>query len=201
MAQKKKPLYPPETCDVCGAQVPHWDGTSTGGFEAPRFLCQRCFNGEVAERGGVPYHHADLKPVGLRDAWGKAHTFHFRIQLLAPDLLCLDAFELVDGLPGGYEFQAIGHGGEDALELFQQLYQRLQREVGRRHLEKRKRWGVRHVTREGVVRGRITTDADRRQPALVIDGKEVSWDELREIVATHEGFLFKLEFYDRSEER
>lgn len=203
MARRKKVAYAPETCTTCGAQVPPWDGTYTGGPEAQRFLCQRCFNTEVGERGGVPYEHVDLEPVVLRDSWGRPHTFHFRLRVLAADVLCLETFELVDGLPGGYEFQAIGHEGEDALELFQHLYQRLRRELGRSHLEKHKRWGVRHVTEESVVRGRITADlgTDPRLPAVVIDGKEVSWDEFTEIVASHEGSLFKLEFYDRSEER
>jgi hypothetical protein len=203
MARKKKPAYAPETCTTCGAQVAHWDGTQTGGLEAPRFLCQRCFNTETGERAGVPYKHVDLEPVVLRDGWGKAHTFHFRVRALGGGVLYLDAFELVDSLPGGYEFQAIGHDGEDALELFQQLYQRLRRELGRSHLEKHKRWGVRHVTEEGVVRGRITADlgTEPRLPAVVIDGRELTWREFGEIVTSREGCLFKLEFYDRSEER
>jgi hypothetical protein len=43
-------------------------------------------------------------------------------------------------------------------------------------------------------------DDDRRVPMVVIDGREISWDELGRMVAAFEGWQFKLEFRDRSEE-
>ena len=41
---------------------------------------------------------------------------------------------------------------------------------------------------------------DGAGPMLVIDGREISWDELGRMVATFEGWQFKLEFRDLSEE-
>jgi hypothetical protein len=35
---------------------------------------------------------------------------------------------------------------------------------------------------------------------VVVDAREISWNELGRIVATFEGWQFKLEFRDRSEE-
>ena len=35
---------------------------------------------------------------------------------------------------------------------------------------------------------------------VVIDGREISWNKLGRMVATFEGWQFKLEFRDRSDE-
>ena len=37
-------------------------------------------------------------------------------------------------------------------------------------------------------------------PLIVIDGKEIRWDEFGRMLMTYEGFHFKLEIFDRSEE-
>ena len=54
-----------------------------------------------------------------------------------------------------------------------------------------------------MVRGQITSDPDSvdRMPLLIIDGKPVTWEELGRMVSPYEGFRFKLEIFDRSEER
>ena len=53
-----------------------------------------------------------------------------------------------------------------------------------------------------MLRGTIDSDPDQdhRVPMLVIDGREFSWDDFGRMVATFEGWQFKLEFRDRSEE-
>jgi len=52
-----------------------------------------------------------------------------------------------------------------------------------------------------MVRGRITWDEneDGRLPMLVIDGKEISWDQFGRMVAGFEGWQFRFEIRDRSE--
>jgi hypothetical protein len=37
-------------------------------------------------------------------------------------------------------------------------------------------------------------------PCLVIDGQEVSWEQFGRMVMTYEGWQFRMEFIDRSEE-
>ncbi len=53
-----------------------------------------------------------------------------------------------------------------------------------------------------MVRGRISWDdnEDGRLPKLVIDGKEISWDQIGCMMAGFEGWQFRLEIKDRSEE-
>jgi hypothetical protein len=53
-----------------------------------------------------------------------------------------------------------------------------------------------------ILRGTVDSDPDddHRVPMVVIDGREISWDELDRMVAAFEGWQFKLEFRDLSEE-
>lgn len=59
------------------------------------------------------------------------------------------------------------------------------------------------ITRDDVVRGYISWDDDTngQLPLLVIDGKELSWHEFGRMLMTFEGFNFKLEIFDETEER
>ena len=53
-----------------------------------------------------------------------------------------------------------------------------------------------------MVRGRIEWDDDRggRVPLLVIDGREIDWDEFGRMLMSFEGSQFKLNIADKSEE-
>jgi hypothetical protein len=49
--------------------------------------------------------------------------------------------------------------------------------------------------------GPIWDDAeDGRLPLLVIDGREITWEEFGRMLMTFEGFQFKLNIGDKSEE-
>jgi hypothetical protein len=53
-----------------------------------------------------------------------------------------------------------------------------------------------------TVRARIEWDEtqDGRIPLLVIDGREVSWEKFGRMLMTFEGWQFRMEICDRSEE-
>lgn len=53
-----------------------------------------------------------------------------------------------------------------------------------------------------VVKGRIESDSNNfeRMPVMVIDGREFSWEEFGRMLLTHEGWQFKLEIVDSSQE-
>lgn len=52
------------------------------------------------------------------------------------------------------------------------------------------------------MRGRIDWDesAVERTPLLVIDGREISWNDFGLMLSAFEGWQFKLEIVDRSDE-
>jgi hypothetical protein len=53
-----------------------------------------------------------------------------------------------------------------------------------------------------TLRGIVDSDPDddSRLPLVVIDGRQITWEELGRMVAAFEGWQFKLEFRDLSEE-
>lgn len=56
-----------------------------------------------------------------------------------------------------------------------------------------------------IVRGRIESDLESgefpRKPLLIVDGREIGWEEFGHMLMGFEGWNFKLEIYDKSEER
>jgi len=187
-----------ETCSACGTKVASYNGVLLSAKEGTRFLCSRCYNETVAEYLGLDYEHVAFEPVTLEDRDGMPHTFQFRTRVFS-DQLSLEALET--GPQEGYEFAVIADAEQDLFVTFRQLFERIRRELGRRHIESEGE-GYR-IADAAVVRGQITSDPDAfdRLPLLIIDGRPATWEELGRMVSPYEGFRFKLEFFDRSEER
>jgi hypothetical protein len=188
-------------CEGCGQLTPGYDIVHYGSIERGyRDLCSRCFNAEVAKRVGLEaFEHTPFEPIGLTDCMGETHEFHFRTRLFGTGL-ALEAFELRDGYPGGYQFEVIGNPEEDQLALLGRLIERMRRALAIKHLVDDK-LGL-QIADHQIVRGLITWDenSEDRMPLLVIDGREISWDEFGRMLMTFEGWQFKLEIRDKSEE-
>lgn len=140
-----------------------------------------------------------FEPIRIVDGRGAEHEFRFRTRLFGPGV-AIDALELRDGSPAGYRFQVIGEPDENPLELLGKLIGKMRRALALTHLED---------TDDGpqvndglAVRGIVDSDpdADHRVPMVVIDGRGISWDKFGRMVATFEGWQFRLEFRDQSEE-
>ncbi len=177
-----------------------YDSVHYGSMETGyRDLCHRCFNEEVALAGRLEFQHVQFEPVDMTDAAGQSHRFHFSVRLFG-DGVALDAFELKNGDPGGHEFQAIGDADCDLFGLLARLVKRIRRGLAQRHLKEEDRFGL--SIADFLVRGRITWDSaeDGHVPLLVIDGREVTWDQFGRMLMTFEGWQFKLEIRDKSEE-
>jgi hypothetical protein len=133
------------------------------------------------------------------DGRGIEHEFLFRSRLFGPGM-AIDAFELRDGIPAGYEFRVIGDPNDDPLELLGKLVGKMRRALALTHLEDTDHGP--QVNGRLVLRGTVDSDPGKshRVPMVVIDGREISWNRLGRMVAALEGWQFKLEFRDRSEE-
>jgi hypothetical protein len=85
------------------------------------------------------------------------------------------------------------------LSLLGRLIERMRRSLSVKHLVRSE-----HGTQiaDQTVCGRIEWDESEhsRVPLLVIDGQEVSWDELGRMLMSFEGWQFRLAICDRSEE-
>ena len=130
---------------------------------------------------------------------GELHEFHFRTHSFGTGV-ALDAFELRDGEPSGYYFRVIGDPQDDLQVLLGRLVEKMRRALSVKHLENGDD-GLR-ITDHGVVRARIAWDDanDGRLPLLVIDGREVGWDQFGRMLMIYEGWQFKLTMADKSEE-
>jgi hypothetical protein len=172
---------------------------SVGSFESGyRRLCLRCYNAEVSAADGRVFNHVDFPPLDLTDATGRPHRFEFALRLLGDQL----ALEAIEGRPdheGGYRFQVLGAADDDPHQLQARLVARMRRHLARRHLEVDERGDVQLI--DGRARGTITWGgADHDGPVLVIDGQAVRWEQFGRMLLTYEGFQFRLELVDPSDE-
>lgn len=188
-------------CESCGVAPRPFDSVNYGSYGGPsRLLCGRCFNLEVANRNGlVDFEHIDFEPLTMSDVGGREHVFQFRTHLFATGV-ALDAIELTEGEPEGYCFQVIGHEEGDLLELLARLVTKMRRGLENSHLEEGSH-GL-QISDRGIVRARIESDLEGKtdMPVVVIDGRNIPWDEFGRMVATYTGFQFKLELHDLSDE-
>jgi hypothetical protein len=188
-------------CEGCGQLTASHDivnfGSTDRGYKQ---LCSRCFNSEVASLGGLDkFEHVAFEPAVLTDSTGNSHEFHFRTHLYG-HVVALDAFELRGGSPAGYQFQVVGDPEDDLVALLGHLIEKMRHALAVKHVDEGD-FGLR-IADHLMVRGRIDWDeaSDGGAPLLVIDGREITWDEFGRMVAGFEGFQFKLEIRDRSEE-
>lgn len=191
----------PTTCQACSQPIVAHDAVNYGSMESGyRLLCGRCFNEAAASKLGLQgFEHVAFEPVRMLDAREIEHEFRFSTRLFGPGV-SIDAFELQNGSPGGYRFQVIGDPEDDPLELLGKLIGKMRRALAHIHLDETKH-GL-QVNDGMVLRGTVGSDPDEDHgvPMVVIDGRDVSWEELGRMVSTFEGWQFKLEFRDRSEE-
>ena len=84
--------------------------------------------------------------------------------------------------------------------LLGRLIQKVRRALATKHLTDGQ-FGL-QIADDRVVRGKIEADIDQddRVPLLIIDGKEITWNEFGRMLMSFEGWQFKMEVADKSEE-
>ena len=115
-------------------------------------------------------------------------------------MVSLEAFEVFDGNPAGYQFQIIGDPNEDIFSLLGRLIEKIRRRLAKAHITQDERHGLQIV--DTTVRGRIDSDESfvDRTPLIIVDGREISWEQFGQMLMTFEGWQFKLEIIDPSDE-
>ncbi|WP_237179705.1 DUF7713 domain-containing protein [Paraburkholderia sacchari] len=106
-------------------------------------------------------------------------------------------FELRGELRAGYRFQLIGEADDDVFVLLGRLVEKMRRALSVRHIDFRERRII-----DSTGRGHIEWDESHagRLPLVVVDGTEVSWNELGQMLMSMEGWQFRLDIADPSEE-
>ena len=190
-----------QQCNACGSAVATYDGVYISNGDNSRFLCSKCYNESISNSAGLNFDHLSFHPIILADRDGADHTFHFQTRLFG-DKVNIQALEIKKDEPRGYEFSVHGDAEDDLFGLFAKLVDRMYCELERKHIEPSDLTRY-SITNENIVRGHITwdDDTDGKVPCLVIDGKELSWREFGKMLMTYEGFHFKLEIFEGTEER
>jgi hypothetical protein len=110
----------------------------------------------AAELDGLEgFEHTRFEPVALTDCAGTVHTFHFRTHLFGTGV-ALNALELYDGNPAGYQFQIIGDPEDDLLLPLGQLVEKMRCALSTKHLTESEH-GLQIAERQ-LVRGMIEWD-------------------------------------------
>jgi hypothetical protein len=192
-------------CQRCGCQVANHGlihfTFETGSLE----LCTQCYNADVAERFGADnFDNHAIDPVAIVDGSGLSRTFHFQARLMGPQMLVLEAFELENGARAGMRHQIVAKPDEDRFTQLGRLIQKIRRALAVRYLEDTE-LGLQIKDME--VRGQIDWDSSdegrlmgERSPMLMIDGREVRWEDFGRMLMTFEGFHFKLQIADPADE-
>lgn len=186
-------------CDGCG-KVIHSGYEMTSISESDnspnRTLCLECSNKHMADYVGLDIQVPQFPPMVLFDYDNKEHEFSFATRLNGTQV-SIEAYE-ADCDPG-YEFQVLGDPYE-AQKLFKKLVGKMKRALSYQHLEKIN--GRLSISDANVIRGRFDWDEeeDGHVPSLVIDGKKIKWEEFGHILTCVEGWQFKIQIFDPSEE-
>lgn len=116
-------------------------------------------------------------------------------------MVTLEAFEVQDGDPAGYQFQIIGDPEEDMFAMLGRMVGKIRKALSVKHIiDKGDGHGLQIA--DMTVQGRIDCDLsdDAHMPCVVVDGQEISWEDFGRMISSFEGWQFKLEILDRSEE-
>ena len=95
----------------------------------------------------------------------------------------------------------IGDPEDNRLTLLGRLIEKVRRALSVKHVEDGE-LGLQIAEHQTSVRGLIECDeaGEGHVPLLVIDGREITWEEFGRMLMTFEGWQFKLEVRDMSEE-
>jgi hypothetical protein len=191
-----------ERCDECGRTSPAYGFTSliSEGGKPARNLCPECYNHDYTKRAGLPrLETVDFDPIVRYDCVGQQHVFYFVVRMSTG--LGIQAFELVDGLPGGYQFSVLEPPGTPVGEAHARLVRKIEAGIAVRYLESSDFPDApsqnRLYLKGRAVNGRIDENEDG--PTVFVDGRELTWEELGRCLSVCTGFNFRLECFDACE--
>lgn len=188
----------PPQCADCGDPDAR---TSLSGTQ----LCDRCLNARVsASTGWSPL--PDPPPVEtVQAAGGREVRFRYRLTWALSGVMSAEAEE-ADQPPGdGFRFTVYGEHDADPEAVLARLRSLVHREVGRAYL-KPSGFGAQvsgsawAIAGEEVA-GRLDWSGDDsvREPSVVIDGRRFDWEEFGRMVASFEGWEFRMLLGDSSD--
>ncbi len=184
-------------CDGCGVHITGTTVVLSSLEEHDRgTYCLDCNNQIVAEHIGISYKKEEFTPYRISDAYGVEHTFVFEVHFVPAGISIYASESFLDSEDEGHRFEELGEFDCHPRELHAKLLQKMHKALQRSHFEIKGS----NKSLKDVVRGRIGYNYDSDGAELVIDGQAISWDDFGRMLDTYEGFQFRLEFIDPSDE-
>jgi hypothetical protein len=125
----------------------------------------------------------------------RKHTLRFRLWR-APTGISVDLIEDRPGRGEGYEFRVLGAHDADITALIDHVRQQAITEINRQYLYRDRHTRQLAIGDRDQVAGRISFDPDGGPCRVVIDGREMDWDDLGHLLASYEGWRFRLTLCD-----
>ena len=190
-----------EQCTACKNTTQSTTGVFVKIKQDYQFLCINCYNDMMAEGLGIEFDNISFNPITLKDTDEIEHTFIFQTRLIGYQVI-IEAKEQLNDDSEGYQFSVLGDPDGDLFDLFKVLFERMRRALSQKHIEPSDLTKYR-ITDQDTVRGYITggIEGSVGSPMVVIDGKEIEWHEFGRMLSSYEGFNFKLEIFDKTEEK
>ncbi len=168
-------------------------------------LCDRCLNDRVSAHTGWS-RLPDPPPVEVvRAADGREVRFRYRLTWAPSGVMSAEAEEVDQAAGDGFRFVVHAEHGAEPDAVLAQLRRIVQHEVGQAYLEPREFdaavFGTRWAIAGDEVAGRIdwSGDPSLQVPSVVVDGRRLDWDEFGRMVASREGWEFRMRFADSSD--
>lgn len=168
-------------CADCGAEPSriHLDGVP---------LCEGCFDARISEGTGWPRLPPPPPPEIIRGPDGRRHRIAYRVWR-SPGGISVEAEE--EGRSEGYAARlVIPHEG-DPTPAVERVRAAIRRRIGHLHLDRTS--GSGNLIMSGdELRGRLVWRAGGMPYGVVVDGRELSWEEFGLALEPFEGWEFRL---------
>lgn len=162
-------------------------------------ICIKCYNSQIAEIIDIELDHIEETTFDIIDAYGNLRKFDIR-QLIVPTGISLAACETKDDAENYfYSINVLGDIECNQKELYEKLITKVKKEMSRKQLDPKS--GYKDLISDSAI-GEFLWDEDSEDNVtkVRIDGKELSWIEFGRIFNKYEGFRFKIEVFDKTED-
>ncbi len=143
----------------------------------------------------------DGKERYIEDQWKRKYRFKVSSFFVPTGLASMAVEVTEDGVPG-YEFQILSDHDMEPQLAEEELMKKVRRGLNRRHLKTES--GKLIIGAKGVLRGAIAYNDDfsdtKFDRNFVIDGKRITMEKFNELLQEYEGWNFKLQIVDPSDD-
>jgi len=175
------------TCADCGAQLIRT-------FLAATPVCDRCYGTRIAASHGWPTLPEPPDPETIVGPDGRQHRIVYRVWR-SPGGIAVEAGE-GDRMSDGYFVQMVGPHDGDVTIFIERVKASIRRRIAHKDLE-RSPTGDHLIIAGDDLTGRLVWCEDGESYGVVVDGRQLSWEEFGRTLEPFEGWEFRLSFRDR----